>query len=193
MSDFLEAVMRGRSVGLVAAALVVGTIAAAQTPGASNSGDIMPALLQEVRGLRTAIELMTASSSRVQLALGRLQLQEQRLAAANSRLAEARNQLSGAQRRAAELQERITYLDSVVSGAQELPRGDAKTSPEETRKQIVVELRQAQHEMNAVNGEVTRLTNQENMLANEVSAEQARWSDFNQRLEELERSLRPVR
>ena len=39
----------------------------------------MPALLQEVRGLRAAIEQMTASASRVQLALGRLQLQEQRL------------------------------------------------------------------------------------------------------------------
>ena len=35
--------------------------------------------------------------------------------------------------------------------------------------------------------------NQENVLANDVSTEQARWSDLNQRLEDLERSLRPVK
>ena len=51
-------------------------MAAAQTPGASQSGDIMPALLQEVRGLRVAMEQMTSAGARVQLALGRLQLQE---------------------------------------------------------------------------------------------------------------------
>ena len=47
----------------------------------------MPELLAEVRGLRAAIEQMTSSASRVQLALGRLQLQEPRLNAANGRLA----------------------------------------------------------------------------------------------------------
>ena len=67
--------------------------------------DIMPALLQEVRGLRAAMEQMTSAGARVQLALGRLQLQEQRLNAANGRLAEIRVQLAGTQRRAAELQE----------------------------------------------------------------------------------------
>ena len=94
--------MTRRSVGIVAAVLLGGSIAAAQAPGSSNSGDIMPALLQEVRGLRAAIEQMTASASRVQLALGRLQLQEQRLNAANGRLADTRNSLDGVQRRDAE-------------------------------------------------------------------------------------------
>jgi hypothetical protein len=38
-------------------------------------------------------------------------------------------------------------------------------------------------------GDVQRLTAEEAMLANEVAGEQSRWTEFNQRLEELERSL----
>jgi hypothetical protein len=37
--------------------------------------------------------------------------------------------------------------------------------------------------------EIQRLTAEEAMLANEVANEQSRWTDINQRLEELERSL----
>ena len=75
------------------------TVARAQTPSSARPGpdrDIMPALLQEVRGLRAAMEQMTSAGSRVQLALGRLQLQEQRLNAANGRSTEIRSQLAGA-------------------------------------------------------------------------------------------------
>ncbi len=123
--------MTGRSVGMLAAAvlLVVGSWAAAQTPGASSSRDIMPELLAEVRGLRAAIEQMTSSASRVQLALGRLQLQEQRLNAANGRLAEIRVQLAGTQRRAAELQEQVAGLESMLSGQSEMPKPDPNMTP----------------------------------------------------------------
>ena len=66
------------------------TVVRAQTQGTADPGprDIMPALLQEVRGLRVAMEQMTSAGARVQLALGRLQLQESRLTAANARLTE---------------------------------------------------------------------------------------------------------
>jgi uncharacterized protein involved in exopolysaccharide biosynthesis len=43
------------------------------------------------------------------------------------------------------------------------------------------------------NADVQRLTAQENALAGEVSAEEARWADLNRQLEDLERSLRPVK
>ena len=45
----------------------------------------------------------------------------------------------------------------------------------------------------AANADLQRLLAQEAALANDVSTEQARWSDLNQRLEDLERSLRPVK
>lgn len=185
--------MTRRTVQTIAALLLVGSIAAAQAPGASNSGDIMPALLQEVRGLRAAIEQMTSAASRVQLALGRLQLQEQRLNAANGRLAEIRNQLAGAQRKADALQEQITGLESMLSGQSEMPKPDAQTSADQLRRMLTVEMQSAQREASQANAEVQRLTIRENGLASEVSAEQARWSDLNQQLDDLERSLRPVK
>jgi tetratricopeptide (TPR) repeat protein len=186
--------MTHRSAGAIGAALVVGWLAAAQaqTPG-SGSRDIMPELLAEVRGLRAAIEQMTASSSRVQLALGRLQLQEQRLSAASGRLADVRNELGNAQRRAAELQEQASHLESLVSGQREMPKPEGQTSAEQIRRQITAELQAAQHGLTAANAEVQRLTVQENTLASEVSAEEARWADLNRQLEDLERSLRPVK
>ena len=58
---------------------------------------------------------------------------------------------------------------------------------------LTVEMHSAQREASQANAEVQRLTIQENALANDVSTEQARWSDLNQRLEDLERSLRPVK
>jgi len=181
------------SVGLVAAVLLAGSWAAAQTPGASNSRDIMPEVLAEVRGLRVAIEQMTSSASRVQLALGRLQLQEQRLSAANGRLAEIRVQLAGSQRRAAELQEQVTGLESMLSGQAELPKPDPNMTAEQVRRLLTMEMQSAQREISKANADVQRLSNEESALTNDVSTEQARWSDLNQRLEELERSLRPVK
>ncbi len=185
--------MRGRSVGLVAAVLLAGSWAVAQTPGASSSRDILPELLAEVRGLRVAIEQMTSAGARVQLALGRLQLQEQRLNAANGRLAEIRNQLAGAQRRTAEMQEQAANLESMLTGQSEMPKPEGQSTAEQIRRQMTVEMQMVQRQVIAANAEVQRLTTQENTLAGEVSSEEARWADLNRQLEDLERSLRPVK
>jgi chromosome segregation ATPase len=186
-------IMSGRLVGVVATVLLVGSLAAAQTPGTSGSRDIMPELLAEVRGLRVAIEQMTSSASRVQLALGRLQLQEQRLTVANSRLADIRNQLGSAQRGAAEMQERAASLESMVSGQTEMPKPEGQSTAEQIRRQMNVELQVLQRQVVAANADVQRLTLEENALANEVAGEEARWADLNRQLEDLERSLRPVK
>ena len=185
--------MTRQSVGMIAAALLVGSIAAAQTPGASNNGDIMPALLQEVRGLRAAIEQMTASASRVQLALGRLQLQEQRLAAATARLTEMRHQLATAQRQAVAVQEQAAELEGALSGQRPMPGSPPGFSAEQTRALVSEQLSGLQREATSANANLQGQLAQEAALANDVSAEQARWSDLNQRLEDLERSLRPVK
>ena len=187
--------MTRRSVVLVVAALGTWwlTVAHAQTQSPPGQTDIMPALLQEVRGLRAAIEQMTSSASRVQLALGRLQLQEQRLNAANNRLAEIRVQLAGTQRRAAELQEQVAGLESMLSGQSEMPKPDPNMSTEQVRRMLTLEMQSAQREASKANADVQRLTSEENALTNDVSTEQARWSGLNQQLEGLERSLRPLK
>jgi len=56
-----------------------------------------------------------------------------------------------------------------------------------------VELQVLQRQVVVANADVQRLTLQENALANEVAGEEARWADLNRQLEDLERSLRPVK
>ena len=181
--------MTRRAVGMVAGVMCAGwlIVAQAQTPG-TGSQDIMPALLAEVRGLRAAMEQMTSAGSRVQLALGRLQLQEQRLAAASARLGMVREQLAGSQRRYTELQDQIATLEATLSGQREpdLPKG---VPPEQVRQMIAMQLRESQREVASITADVQRLTADEAAIANDVSSEQARSADLNQRLDELERVL----
>ena len=185
--------MTRRSVGMAAGVICAGWLVAlrAQAPGA-GSQDIMPALLAEVRGLRAAMEQMTSAGSRVQLALGRLQLQEQRLSLANARLVAVREQLAGSQRRHAELQEQIGTLEATLSGQREsdLPKG---VPPEQIRQMLTMQLRDSQREVTNITADIQRLTAEEAAIANEVSGEQARSADLNQRLDELERALRPLK
>jgi hypothetical protein len=41
--------------------------------------------------------------------------------------------------------------------------------------------------------DLQRLTAEESVLATDVTTEQARWTELNQRLEDLERALRPLK
>ena len=186
--------MTRRSVVMVAAALFTGWLAAAQAQTQNSSGqlDIMPALLAEVRGLRVAMEHMTAAGARVQLALGRLQLQEQRLSDANKRRDELRNQLAGNQRRAAELQEQVSGLEALVADERNI-KGDSGHTPDDMRKMIAGQLQEQQRQLAFVNVDVQRLAALEATASDEAASEQTRWTALNQQLEDLERSLRPLK
>jgi len=171
---------------------LVGCLAAvrAQTQPAPGSQDVMPALLTEVRGLRVAMEQMATAGARVQLVLGRLQLQEQRLTSAIKRLDETRTRLADTQRGLAEMTEQLTAMENAgKDGALALaPHGQA-SSPEEMARMREEMKTQFTRQVAHMNAEVQRLTMEETTLANEVATEQARWMEFNQKLEELERGL----
>src|SRR3990170_922749 len=101
----------------VAVVLLAGlTVLRAQTPAPSRpeSADIMPALLEDVRGLRNALEHMTSAGPRVQLALGRLQLQEQRMTTAVKRVDEVRARLGQLQREQAEMDQQLATMETVL-------------------------------------------------------------------------------
>jgi chromosome segregation ATPase len=155
----------------------------------------MPALLEEVRGLRTALEQMTSAGPRVQLALGRLQLQEQRLNAAIKRLDEARTRLMETQRQHADIQQQIAALDLALKEPGR--RVSGSSPPGETPSPSIEELEEIRDDhrrrLARLNTEVQRLTAEESLCATEVNGEQARWTELNQRLEDLERALRPLK
>jgi hypothetical protein len=164
---------------LVAAAALGGSLVA-RAQQASAQPDVLSALLTEVRGLRTAMETMASAGPRVQLVLGRVQLQEQRILNQIRRHDAVAESLALARRQLEPLAERVKNVAESLNA----PGVDP-----ETRRGRENELADVKTEWARANAEVQRLVAEEAMLAQDVSAEQNRWSDLNQRLEELERAL----
>ena len=168
----------GVLIGAGAASSMVGNAQA--TPTASS--DVLSALLIEVRGLRTAIEQMASGTPRVQLALGRLQIQEQRVAEVVRRLDTARASLRELQMRAELEQQPWTMM--MQEGLNQQPPAD----PNE-RKAMEEMMKQMKANRQVMAGEIQRLQTEEAALSQDLANEQGRWSQLNQQLDELERSL----
>jgi hypothetical protein len=164
---------------IVVSGVAVGRITA-QSSRLPQNDDVLGALLIEVRGLRAAMEQMASAGPRAQLALARLQLQEQRINTMLRRIETIRDSLAKAQadvtNQQVEVARRETALRDVTLTADERSRAEEH-------------LKMLRGHLAAPLAEVRRLTAEETSLAGEISAEQARWADFNQRLEDLERTL----
>jgi hypothetical protein len=167
---------------LLAGAVAFGgltAVMAAQGNRPQQSEDVLPRLLIEVRGLRAALEQMAIAGPRVQLALGKLQLQEQRIATQIRRLDLIRSNLIVAQRELEPLAQRVKDETESVNQAPDA----------ETRRGREGQLKAAKAEWSQKNAEVQRLSAEETMLVQDLGVENNRWAEFNQRLEELERTL----
>jgi chromosome segregation ATPase len=162
---------------VVAAAIGGSIIGRAQQTQAQP--DVLSALLTEVRGLRAAMEQMASAGPRVQLVLGRLQLQEQRIGNQVRRLDTVKAALGPAQRELDELGQRIKGVQQMI---EDYPNSQGRRDAEAELSHL-----KAEHARRRT--EVERLSNEENLLVQDIAAEQARWTDFNQRLEDLERAL----
>jgi hypothetical protein len=148
--------------------------AQAQQPAGT---DVLPALLQEVKGLRAAMEQMATSNAHAQLLVGRLQLQESRMNSMIRRLDTVRDERAKAQATYDQISDSLKMLD-----AGQMPNG----MPEGDREHLLGGLKQ---EVASAKSAVDRWTTEETQLTNDLTAEQARWIEINQRLDELERTL----
>ena len=162
----------------VAALIVLATTAGGETPQQPNQ-DTLGALLVEVRGLRSAIEQMASVGPSIQLAMGRLQLHEQRINTLVRRGDVVRDALAAAHKRAAELRDRFGNLQRALEDS---------TEPLH-RSNIEGQLLMSKQDLARATAEVQRLQTEESEAAAQVSSEQARWAEINQRLEELDRAL----
>ena len=149
-----------------------------QTPQQPNE-DTLGALLVEVRGLRSAIEQMASVGPSIQLAMGRLQLQEQRINTLVRRAHGLHDALVAAHKRAGEVHDRVGNLQRALEDS---------TEPVD-RSSIEAELPILKQELARATVEIQRLQTEESVAASQVSSEQARWAEINQRLEELDRAL----
>jgi hypothetical protein len=174
---------RTHVIGAAAAVLLVLSGAAAGRTSAQaqpiTSQDVLPALLAEVKGLRAAMEQMAGAGPRIQLSVGRLQLQEGRIAGMIRRLDTVRDGLSTARRE----------LEG-FKGAQKMMEGeDEDRKPGEEKPDWGPIFAGMKKQAAAAQANVDRLAAEEIQLTQELATEQARWTDINNRLDELERAL----
>jgi hypothetical protein len=166
----------------VLALLMVGFVAslAAQTrPGAATLDD----LLAEIRGMRGDMAQSSAALVRAQLLVARIQVQEQRVNAVSRQISEVQNELSS-------IRQMVVALTVPLKQAQaDLERTispDVRRQMElqlaDTKTRLLPQIEQAEERIQA-------LTLRESELVTQHSGEQARWIDFNERLDALERSL----
>lgn len=179
-----------RALATVGVVLVLGTVAVASEkraapppapgePRLEGAQDTNAQLLQEVRQLREAIEMMVSTGARVQIVFGRLQLQEQRTATAARRLDDLRDTRARVTREAAEGAARFQELEEHVH--------EARGGPEE--RSIEAMLQQMKRVSAMQETERQRILTEESVAAGVLATEQARWAELNQQLEDLERVL----
>jgi hypothetical protein len=174
---------RAKSIGWIAGGAVLAVFALRATifgQAVDSNKDTLDQLLVEVRGLRAAMEQMASAGPQVQLALGRLQLQEQRVNTMVRRADEARTNLANVQNEVAKFQESLRDRQQAL---------ERNTVPPEARNDIEAEIKAMKQQLSRLNVDAQRLQTEEAEATMQLTAEQARWVDINQRLEELERSL----
>jgi len=175
--------MQRKHIGIAVAALVAASAWAGRTAvraqQTSPAGmDVLTALLQEVKGLRAAMEQMATSNAHAQLLVGRLQLQESRMNSMIRRLDTVRDEHAKAQ----------TAYDHIKGSLQMLEGDHAPNDmPAGDKDNVLAGLK---HEMESAKAGVDRWAAEEAQLTSDLTAEQARWIDINQRLDDLERSLK---
>lgn len=152
----------------------------AQTAKPAPESDAIAVLTREIRGLRQEIAETARASLKLQLLTARVQAQEQRIIHLDRQRAEAATRRSGAE------QARNEKADQI----RDLAGRELSTLTPAHRRDIEVTLARYKQEVATDDTLVAQLQAEEADAANALAQEQGRWADLNQRLEDLERSLK---
>lgn len=156
--------------------LVFAAVAAGQ--GSARQDGSMEALVNEIRALRADLNRVAGASIRSELLVGRLQLQEQRTITLSRQLDSVQQDLAAVAQQRIDAEERLKSLEESTS-----------INPEEREagirnfRMIIRDRQRAEQQ----------LRQRESSWSAMVAEEQARWSDFSSRLDELERALNESR
>lgn len=167
-----------RCFSLAVLCLAVPVAALAQTqppphPAPADQGPTIQALLNEVRQLRLAIERMSLSAYRAQIAVERLRLQQERVERLTRDLEAVRDQIHEE-----ELQEPL--MKEVIEGVENRPGAGAGDEME--LKMLKAQIEQRGQRMK-------QLREREAQLMGQLGVERANLSDIIYRLDVLEREL----
>jgi chromosome segregation ATPase len=167
---------------VVAIVLGVGALAAGPAsfvePGAVAQEPTPGDLLKEVRALRFAIERLATDGARAQVLLGRLRMQEDRVTSLVRQAGETQARLLDLQRDMENMPVEIKRLTESLDGLPAAERRSLEVRIENMKAFRKVQERRARD----LEAEAASLTAA-------LSTEQARWLEFNARLDDLERAL----
>jgi hypothetical protein len=177
--------VKSRGVWLLSLVCAIGGVAAilsAQTPRSTPPpvGASHDELVAEIRGLRADLNHALTGSIRAQLLVARLQLQEQRVNTVQALLADARRLLSANE-------EEQTTVAAELRNTQEALRTKSFERAERTEAEEIAAQMEAQ--LVRTQTEALQLRAREAELSSQLASEQGRWIDFNERLNEIDRSL----
>jgi len=169
----------GRWIGVIGVGIVALNAAVpGQTPTAAPSG--MDALLAEVRGLRAEVHQAAGASIRTQLLVARLSLQEQRINGVAKQLTDVQTQRAAIEGPTAQFEQRFQKLEELLR---------SPSTPPEQHRQFEQEIESMKLVRGDMRQRLQRLINQETAFAAQLSTEQSRWVDFNDRLDQIEREI----
>ena len=162
--------------------LAVGSVASGQAP--ADTPGTLAALLAEVRGLRAEVSQAAGTSIRTQLLVARLQLQEQRINGIAKQLTDVQTQ-------------RVANDGGLIQMSTHLKQMEEATrspsTPADLRQQTDRELEAMKGPAAMMRQRSAELSAQESQLSGQLAAEQGRWMDFNERLDQIEREIRDRR
>lgn len=159
--------------------VAIASPAAAQTAKPAPESDAIAVLTREIRALRQEIAETSRASLKLQLLTARIQAQEQRIIYLD------RQRIESAARRAGAEQART----AIATQMQMFSSESSKATPEQ-RRDMEGEAGMLKQQLATYDAAVAQLQTEESDAAAALAQEQGRWADLNQRLEDLERSLR---
>ena len=169
----------GRWIGVIGVGIVALSAAApGQTPTAAPS--TMDSLLSEVRGLRADVHQAAGASIRTQLLVARLSLQEQRITGIVKQLTDVQTQRAAIEGPTAQFDQRYNQLvEAIRSGS----------TPPDQRHQVEQQIESMKLARADMRQRLQRLVSQESAFASQLTTEQSRWTEFNDRLDQIERDI----
>jgi chromosome segregation ATPase len=137
--------------------------------------------LTEIRGLRADLKQTTRATTQMQLLTARLQLQEQRIAVLSNQRNDVSTRLAVETRLRTDAERQVQTFEEMKNRNEDLgvSRADIE-GQEKAFKAMFTMHRDLENQLRA----------QDTQLAGEIATEQNRWQEFNNRLDELERSLK---
>jgi hypothetical protein len=147
---------------------------------ASSESDAIAVLTREIRALRQEIAETARASLRLQLLTARIQAQEQRIIYLDRQRSEAATRRAGAEQ----------ARNAIAAQIQTFTGNELSKATPEQRRDMEGMVTMIKQQMATHDAAVTQLQIEESDAAAALAQEQGRWADLNQRLEDLERSLK---